>query len=512
MNDLKEYTSTSSPYEVIVHLTDKIVRGDLVTFKALRAYCEALPDTPRTEAIFKRAFELQKRLYWGFFREISPISYPKVWSKVVVPDQRYHFAGDIKRMAMIPDVYMAMIDIHGYTRFCQKYRHNMSMLDLLDRVMQQDLPAIASRLGVVSRRASGDEILLLGGSAAELFEAVYLISRSLAKEGRARVEALDDDEDEVDGEEEGALETEPSGVPSVNALPSFQISAGVAGGAKYAQLVITRDGDLSGTIVNTAARLQARANRIAPDRTKILLTSVTFQKLKTLPSASHFEFLRAVDFFDTGMVEFKGVNVPVFDTVFLDREANRLEYRDRMGTLYDSLGQGLWSSRVFADSLNLMARIVSSSSEGLVDDTTGQAIDATDPISVMQRIKKAQGFYQAERYEQAVAEFSELVDAFVRARGRDAIATEYLVSVRDKYRIILELFVACLDQEIDEHLETIFVNQTDRANYRTLEKHHGMYESVRDAARIKVADRRNIWTKIIESESESLKVNIQAKK
>lgn len=515
MNDIKEYASTSSPYEVIVHLTDKIVRGDLVTFKALRAYCAPLPDTPRTEAIFKRAFELQKRLYWGFFREISPVSFPKVWNKVVVSDQRYHFAGDIKRMAMIPDVYMAMIDIHGYTRFCQKYRHNMSMLDLLDRVMQQDLPAIASKFGVVSRRASGDEILLLGGSAAELFEAVYLISRSLAKEGRSKVESLDDDEAEFDGEDEGqeaSSESTQPGDVSVNALPSFQISAGVAGGAKYAQLVITRDGDLSGTIVNTAARLQARANRIAPDRTKILLTSVTFQKLKTLPSSSHYEFSRAVDFFDTGMVEFKGVNVPVFDTVFLDREANRLEYRERMGTLYDSLGQGLWSARVFADALNLMARIVSSSSAGLVDDATGLSIDATDPISIMQRIKKAQGFYQAERYEQAVSEFSELVEAFGRSRGRDAIATEYLANVRDKYKHILGLFVSRLDGEIDDHLETIFVNQTDRANYRTLEKHHGMYSSIRDAARLKVADRRTIWAKIIEAEAESLKVNIQAKK
>jgi hypothetical protein len=212
------------------------------------------------------------------------------------------------------------------------------------------------------------------------------------------------------------------------------------------------------------------------------------------------------------MVEFKGVNVPVFDTVFLDREANRLAYRDRMGTLYDSLGQGLWSSRVFSDALNLMARIVSSSSEWLVDDATGQGIDATDPISIMQRIKKAQSFYQAERYEQAVAEFSELVDAFVRSRGRDAIATEYLASVREKYLHILELFIARLDGEIDDHLETIFVNQTDRTNYRTLEKHHGMYTSIRDAARLKVADRRSLWAKIIESEADALKVNIQAKK
>jgi class 3 adenylate cyclase len=493
MNDIKEYSSSVSLSEVFVLLSDKIVKGELVTFNALRAYCAPLPDTPRTEAILRKAFELQRRLYWGFFRDISPASHSKVWGKVVVPDRKYHFAGDIKRMATIPDVYMAIIDIHGYTRFCQKNRHNMSMLDLLDRVLQQDLPAIAVKYGVVSRRASGDEILLLGGSAAELFEVVYLISRRLAKDGSPKEKQA----------ETGA---------AADALPSFQISAGVAGGAKYAQLVITRDGDLSGTIVNTAARLQSRANRISPDRTKILLTSVTFQKLKTLPPLAHYEFLKAVDFFDTGMVEFKGVNVPVFDTVFLASEANRLEYRDRMGALYDSIGQGLWSSHIFADVLNLMARIVTSSPDRLVDEATGQPIDAADSISIIQRIKKAQGFFVAERYELAVNEYSELVDVFCRAAGRDPIVVEYLTNVRDNYRRIVDSFTSRLDREIDEHLEAIFQSPTDRANFRTLEKHYAMFSNVRDAARFKVPDRRSLWSKSIEDASEKLGVNIQSKK
>jgi class 3 adenylate cyclase len=493
MNDIKEYSASTSPYEVFALLSDKIVRGELVTFNALRAYCAPLPETPRTEAILRRAFELQRRLYWGFFRDISPAAFPKVWSKVVVPDRKYRFAGDIKRMATIPDVYMAIIDIHGYTRFCQKNRHNMSMLDLLDRVLQNDLPAIAAKYGVVSRRASGDEILLLGGSAAELFEVVYLMARRLAKEDRGKEGGADADE-------------------AAKALPSFQISAGVAGGAKYAQLVITRDGDLSGTIVNTAARLQSRANRISPDRTKILLTSVTFQKLKTLPPSARFEFLKAVDFFDTGMVEFKGVNVPVFDTVFLAAEANRLEYRDRMSALYDSIGQGLWSSHIFADALNLMARIVTSSSGGLLDEATGLPIDAADSISIIQRIKKAQGYFAAERFELAVKEYSELADVFCRAAGRDPIATEYLTNIRDNYRRIVDDFTGRLDRELDEHLDAVLLSQTDRTNFRTLEKHHAMFESVRDAARFKVPDRRNIWTKCIEDSTVKLGVNIQSKK
>jgi class 3 adenylate cyclase len=514
MNDIKEYTTATSPYEICVHLSDKIVKGELVTFNALHAYCAALPDNPRTETILKKAFELQRRLYWGFFRDISPVSHPKVWSKVVVPDRKYHFAGDIKRMATIPDVYMAILDIHGYTRFCQKHRHNMSMLDLLDRVIQQDIPGIAAKFGVISRRARGDEILLLGGSASDLFEVVYLIARRLAKDTKqarlvkpAKGEEEDSEEEGTEGEEGVAA---PESTP--DALPGFEISAGVAGGAKYAQLVITRDGDLSGTIVNTAARLQARANKISPNRTKILLTSVTFQKLKAQPPGGHYDFTRAVDFFDTGMVEFKGVNVPVFDTVFLDREASRLEYRDRMGALYDSIGQGQWTARIFADALNLMARIVTSSEGVLIDETTGQAIDAADSISVIQRIKKAQSLFDGERYEQAIAEFSELVDVFCRAADRDPIATEYLYEIRENYQKLLAGFTACLDREIDEHLEAIFLSPSDRANFRTLEKHHAMFSSVLDAARIKVADRRGAWHRIADDSSISLGISIQSRK
>jgi class 3 adenylate cyclase len=493
MNDIKECVASTSPYEVFTLLCEKIVKGELVTFNALRSYCAPLPDSPRTEALLRKAFELQRRLYWGFFRDITPTTYPNVWGKVVVPDRKYRFAGDIKRMAMIPDVYMAIIDIHGYTRFCQKNRHNMSMLDILDRVLQNDLPSIASRHGVVSRRASGDEILLLGGSAAEVFEVVFLIARYLSKEDRGKDLSAEANE-------------------AAKALPSFQISAGVSGGAKYSQLVITRDGDLSGTIVNTAARLQARANRISPDRTKILLTNVTFQKIKMLPPSARYEFLKAVDFFDTGIVEFKGVNVSVFDTVFLAKEAQRLEYRDRMSSLYDSISQGLWSAQIFAHSLNLMARIVTSSTGGLVDEATGQPIDAGDSISVIQRIKKAQSYFAAERYELAVKEFSELVDAFCRAAGRDAIVTEYLETIRDNYGKIVESFTGRLDRELDEKLDAVFMSQNDRSNFRTLEKHHATFASVREAARFKVPDRRNLWVKTIEESADRLGVSIQSKK
>jgi class 3 adenylate cyclase len=495
MKDISEYNSTTSPYEVLALLTEKIVRGELKTFKSLQDYCARLPDSPKTEAILRRAFDLQKKLYWGFFKDISPSTHPKVWSKVVVPNQKFRFAGDIKRLAAIPDVYMAIIDIHGYTRFCQKYRHNMSMLDLLDRVLQQDIPEIAAKYGVVSRRARGDEILLLAGSAAELFEVVFLIKKRLAKKLTST-----------------KSETIPSGNSDAS-LPAFEISAGISGGAKYAQLVITRDGDLSGSIVNTAARLQARANKLSPDRTKILLAGVTYQKLKNqAKAAAHYEYLSAVDFFDTGMVEFKGINVSVVDTIFLPDESSRLEYRDRMGSLYESVRQGLWSSRIFSDALNLLARIFSAFPGGFTDEKTGAPVEATDSISAMQRIKKIQSLFSSERYEQAIAEFNSLVSDYSKARERDLIVIEYLRIVRRNYRRLLDAFAKTLDHEIDEHLEAIFLNQNDRNNYRTLDKHHAMFESVREAARLKVPDRKTIWSKAAEVAASSLGVSIKARK
>ena len=101
---------------------------------------------------------------------------------------------------------------------------------------------------------------------------------------------------------------------------------------------------------------------------------------------------------------------------------------------------------------------------------------------------------------------------FCRAKGRDPIVIEYLTKVRDNYRKIVEAFTFRLDQEIDLHLEAIFLSPTDRANFRTLEKHYAMFGSVRDAARFKVQDRRSLWVKSVEGASEKLDVQIQAKK
>ncbi len=76
----------------------------------------------------------------------------------------------------------------------------------------------------------------------------------------------------------------------------------------------------------------------------------------------------------------------------------------------------------------------------------------------------------------------------------------------------MEAYSVVLDREIHAHLEGIFLSMTDRNNYRTLEMQINTFQSLRDAARLRVADRRSIWNRNAEETGPSLGVKIQSKK
>ena len=107
-----------------------------------------------------------------------------------------------------------------------------------------------------------------------------------------------------------------------------------------------------------------------------------------------------------------------------------------------------------------------------------------------------QALFDGDRCEQVMTEFSELVEVYSRAKGKDAIATEHLAGVSNNYRKLIARFVAELDKEIDQHLEAIFLDPNDRNGFQTLEKHHDMFSSVQNTARLRVADRWGIWYRI----------------
>jgi class 3 adenylate cyclase len=416
-----------------------------------------------------------------------------VWKKVVVPNRQYPFAGDLKRFMSIPDIYMGMLDIHGYTRFCADNRHNLSMLDLLDRMIQDDVRKLAVKAGVVSRRSAGDQILLLGASAEDVMSAILLISEYFSKRRRVR--------------DEGQRTVEGGDVM----LPEFQMSAGVAGGQKFTPLFITQDGDLSGDIVNCAARLQARANKISPDLTKIHITSHVHQRLKSGGEDTPDHLLSKIDYFNTGLVEFKGTTLQVYDTVFIESEGYRLAYREAMDALFDSLSKGGWKSKIFEDALWLVTRIVYCLPDLVLKEKNDSGEMVADKARIMTRVKNAQGLFNGENFGQAIRELKAISIELSRVRCMDAIVLEYLNGIVANYERILTDYEQKLDKEVLEHLDSLY-SPKDKENFLTLLKHHDMFDHVQDGARAKARNRKSVWFLVADSMGADLGVRLQSEK
>jgi len=476
MQSIREYSpGNTSPYELLVHLFDRILGGKISTFEALKDYASSVPDGPQTRALFKRTFELIRKLSWGIFRNVTPDGFPELWRLIVVPDRDFEFAGDLKRTVSSPDLFVAMIDVHGYTKFCQRNRHNMTMLDFLDRILFDDIAKIAAEAGVVSKRANGDEILLVGASVADVVETVMLVMTYLSKDLMRKVVSI-----------------QPRSSDHVF-LPDFQISAGITGGQKYASVVVTRDGDLSGDLVNTAARLQARANKISPDRNKILLSGHAYHRLKARLDPGLVELPYQVGFFNTGAVEFKGVKVPVFEMLFLDQESHRVAYQPQMVQLYQSIQKKLWDSKIFLDTFALASALA----------THLPDLGSLDRGELLGRIREARISLEDDQFERAVGQLDALVSEFESLEAWDPLAVEYLRQIREGYRMVLASYLGNLDKELD--------HQKD-AQRETLAKYHSLYETTRKEARAKLRSHRVAWTQAANQAAQDVAVRIRSMK
>jgi len=483
MKKLSDFSEKTSVYELLSHVSDLILSGTLMYFSQLRAYVEKLPAFDWRTSVLRRAFLLQKRLYWGFFKDLDPIAFPKVWETVVVPDRTYPFAGDLKRFMSLPNIYVCIADIHGYTRFCLESRRNMSKLDLLDQMIQLDIAKVCARNGVMSRRSQGDEILMLGASGEDILRTVLQVIEYFAQRKRFK------DEDDPATHEDDVI------------LPAFQISAGIAGGRAGTPLVITRDGDLSGDIVNSAARLQARANRISPTNNKILVTGGLAQELRPEGTKPGSPLLGTIDFFNSGTIEFKGTNLPVYDVVFIAQETARLKYRGVMEELYNSLEKRAWKSKIFEDAVQLSSRVTISL----------PASRSEEQRRLLPMIKSAANHFTADQYERAIGNLGAIIDELSMIPETDGLALEYLREVHRNYNNLTETFTAILDVEIEKVIDTLFSDQ-ERKNFQILQKHHDMFVDILRQTRQKMRNRKAIWYRIIDQKGEELSTRIRSVK
>jgi len=416
MRDIKELNGSTSSYELFTHVYWQIVGRRITTFSELVDYLDVLEEGPRKEYVLQGAFPLIREIHWGFFRELNEKTFPVLWNQLVIPHRRYPYAGELKRSITITDIYCAFIDIHGYTAFCQESGKNPTMLRLLDSCIENDVRTICRDHHILNNRARGDEIVMIGTSAYDVVNAVaaivdYFGTRRLA----------------------GNAEFMAKRRRNVLKLPQMTVSAGIAGGRKYATLVVTSAGDLSGTAVNTASRLQSRANVISPTSSRILTTETVRVKY-----AREAEGLYAPEFgpgdlafLDVGAFRFKGIDLHLSEIIVDRNEMHRLEYREEMDRFVAALKNDRWSDQVVVSLTDLVARM-------------GRSMERDGLAERARRIREL--FAEERDYAAASDELDRLAADMASVPGADHFVVLYADAVAAEYRRIRRAYETHIDQ------------------------------------------------------------------
>jgi hypothetical protein len=498
MKDITEYKQETSVFELSAHLYEKIINGNLKTFSDLKNYCSKIPKGPQLQIILMNAFKLIRNLYWGFFKDIDYPSYPKIWKEMVIPDEEYKYAGNLKRNMTISSIYIAMMDIHGYTKFCRLNNRNLSMLELLDDFMQADISKISQENNVVSRRARGDEIILIGTSGTDIINSVLSIIDYFGKRKIIKSDEL--------------AKSRP-GVKIM--LPDMHITAGIAGGRIYTPLIITEDGDISGDIVNTAARLQARANRISPKDTRVVLTKhVRYQYLKEQKRTQESGG-PDLHFFNSGTIAFKGTSIPLYYLVFRKKDFYILDFQNEMLELYESINSNLWKNRVFPNLIKLLIKVLQSMPgfKIVAESGDGKKIILRN-AELIELSKKILKYYMINMdYSKALKLLDRLILYLSKIPSFDTLVFQYIIDIQRNYRIIADIYNSEIENLLDNRIEKI-LSLEERKTYYLVKSHFHIYEKLRNQVRKNdsLTNRKAVWYKIIEDKADIIALSIYSGK
>jgi class 3 adenylate cyclase len=500
MRDVKEFSEKTSAYELFTHLYVRIVRHEITTFAELLQYTESIPPSKKKEYALRNAFILVQKLNWGFFSDLSPDEYPKLWRELIIQDQNYLFAGNLKRNMTITNVYVSFIDIHGYTAFCIKSGNNTSMLQLLDEFIEKDIKKISRENHVISRRARGDEIILVGISALDIVKATIAIADYFSRRRIIKSDALLRDRSD-----------------RTVILPDMSISAGIAGGKKYTPLIITSLGDLSGTVVNTAARLQAQANRISSNSNRILITQHISVNFLVEAKKAEDPLLKKnlINFFYVGSVSFKGVNLTLFEIIIDPKEKFRMNYQNQMIRLIESLKKNIWTDQVFINLIDLICQCVKHVHHfeiHLVENVDGSL--SLNNGTLIRLAQKASGQYlSTKEYSQALDTLERTIDFLSQVPGIDYFVLIYARNVLDKLLFLKERYQQDLNTLIDKEANQFF-SPDERKRFNEGKAQAAHFDTLHNkiAKRIPVETRKILWAKTVQTNQEDLSINLYFEK
>ncbi|MHB9294590.1 hypothetical protein PilKf_00314 [Pillotina sp. SPG140] len=490
--------SECNEYEVFFLLADKIVNREITTFSALLNAAQSIITNQKIHPIILKLFQLIKQLNWGFCSEISLSGHTRLWRELVVPDKIFPDAGDLKKTISISNLYIVMLDIHGYTKFCQESRNNLSKLHTLDRIITNDARSIANQCRSICRRERGDEIIILSPSATDAITAGlciidYFSNTKLIHDRTIKIERSGD----------------------AASLPTFKVSGGIAGGKT--PLIITEEGGLSGSLINTAARLQARANELSPRESKIMITQQVYINVVTETKNVPIPIIRdkIISFLNTGHIEFKGVLLPTCEILFKKEEMYKTQFEAELVQLYSSIRAANWEQKVFEDSMNLLIKIADTMPKFNI--TVSKPIeDLSDITNVSLRYmceRALVAYCREENYSTAIHLLKCCAYAISIIPEFDRLVSDYIHNIANKYEAQLELYMDTVNQQIDAKLTEIFDAQQQRMFFAA-KKAIGVYNTMRASAQNSsvIAHRKSLWYAILKKNRESMSLTIYSGK
>jgi len=494
VKNIGDYNSNVSETSLFYYLYGKITSREIDTFPKLKSHVAPILQDKRTHLVIMKAFELIKRLYWGFFCTIDPKTHKNLWKELVIQDAHFPEAGDLKRTLQISNLYVGMIDISGYTKFCMDSRKNLSMMHTLDWAIENEIQRISTQCGAVSQRERGDEIVVVAASATDILMAVLCIIDYLGK-----TSAVND----------FAVSTQRTG--NAQALPVFKASAGITGGNTQSPLIITEKGNLSGFLLNSGARLQTRANELSSTESRIMIAKqveMNYQKENMhvkCPLAAN----DVIYFMDTGQIEFKGVIIPTCEVVYDKKDHYKREFREELDRLFSSIREKSWEQRVYVDLVELLqkvAMVMPQFSIPLSAPPHGMQILTLTNDSYMSLCRLAAKAYTInEDYYTAVKLLHDILSVSEQIPSFDRLIIDYIKGISEKYDLLLQEYLVFIDSEIDKNAVQIFQEK----NYTTwLASKNGVqiHSELREIGRKSkiIAKKKTIWYNLIKRHSEDM--------
>ena len=481
VKDISEYNSGLSEHELFSFLYDKIVSREIKSFSKLRELGSPFLRDKWTHPVVMKAFQLIKNLNWGFFAPIGPNTHKKLWKEIVISDRDFPEAGDLKKTLQISNLYIAMLDIHGYTHFCMETRKNLSMMHTLDWSIENEIRRICTQCGAISQRERGDEMVVVAASSTDILMVTLCIIDYFSK---------------TDVVGDPLVSTKRTG--NAEALPVFKISAGITGGNTQSPLIITERGNLSGFLLNSGARLQTRANELSPKESRIMIARqvmMNYEKEKTDDSCILAQN-DSIYFFDTGQIEFKGVMIPTCEVVFNKNERYKEKFSDEMTSLFASIRDNLWEQKIYQDLMVLLMKVAHAMPKfSITPPHPIHNIQTVTNESVVQFCRFAMKAYSVdEDYYQAVEFLHHFVYICEHIPSFDRLILDYLRGITEKYQILLNDFEIAVDKEVEEKANYIFHGDYYRT-WQAAKSGLQVYEKLRAIGRKskEITKRKNIW-------------------